>query len=426
MVDFVDKRIPTVLVVDDMNVNLIFISELLEDYNVITANSGEKAIQAASEKLPDLILLDIVMPGMDGYEVCLKLKNNDDTKDIPVIFATGNTDEGSIEKAYSVGGIDYVTKPFKPKELLARVKIQAEYAHVKKDLDEKIRLIDKNVSYSSTDTEGIITEVSEAFCQISGYTKEELIGQNHSILRHPDMDKKIFTELWRTIKKGHSWRGEIKNKRKNGLCFWADVVITPILDNNGKIIRYTAIRHDISDQKKVEILSITDQLTNLYNRRHFNDALPIEIRRAIRQGSQLSFLMFDIDFFKQYNDTYGHQAGDNVLSRLGELLQQKLARAEDLIFRLGGEEFGLIFTSKSAQSSIDLAENIRQAVIKLKIEHKKSKIFEYLTISAGLVCVDFSKDENRELDEVKLYKLADEELYRSKFEGRNRVNALVL
>ncbi len=136
--------------------------------------------------------------------------------------------------------------------------------------------------------------------------------------------------------------------------------------------------------------------------------------------------MFDIDFFKQYNDTYGHQAGDNVLSRLGELLQQKLARAEDLIFRLGGEEFGLIFTSKSAQSSIDLVENIRQAVIKLKIEHKKSKIFEYLTISAGLVCVDFSKDENRELDEVKLYKLADEELYRSKFEGRNRVNALVL
>ena len=426
MVDFVDRRIPTVLIVDDMKVNLILISELLEDYNVITASSGEEAIKIAKEKMPDLILLDIVMPGMDGYEVCLQLKSDEDTKDIPVIFATSKTDEESIEKAYSVGGIDYVTKPFKPKELLARVKIHVEYAFVKKDLDEKIKLIDKNVSYSSTDTDGIIIEVSDAFCKISGYTKEELIGQNHSIVRHPDMDKKIFTDLWRTIKKGDSWRGEIKNRKKNGLCFWADVVITPIMDNNNKAIKYTAIRHDISDQKKVEVLSITDQLTNLYNRRHFNDALPIEIRRAIRHGSQLSFLMFDIDYFKQYNDTYGHQAGDNVLSRLGELLQQKLSRAGDLIFRLGGEEFGMIFTSNSAQSSIDLAESIREAVMKLKIEHEKSKIFEYMTISAGLVCIDFSKDENREIDEGKLYKLADEELYKSKFEGRNRVNMLVL
>lgn len=425
MIGFCDKRVPTILIVDDAKSDLLFLSKLLADYDILTADNGPLAIEIATKKLPDIILLDVVMSDMDGYEVCSILKNNKNTKDIPVIFATGNMNEGSIEKAYSVGGVDYVTKPFKSKELLARIKIQLAYNNVQKELEEKIKLIDKNVSYSTTDTKGIITEASEAFCKIAGYTKEELIGKNHNILRHPEADKEVYTELWRTIKKGDIWRGELKNRNKNGVSYWADIIITPVLDNN-KIIAYTAIRNDSTARKKVEILSITDQLTNLYNRRHFNNSLPVEIKRCMRQDSCLSFVMVDVDFFKQYNDTYGHQEGDNVLARLGELLQQELYRAGDLIFRLGGEEFGLIYTTNNSDASIEMAQRVRKAVVKLNIEHKMSKDFNCITVSLGVVCVDFSKKSNMSLEDDQLYKLADDELYKAKKSGRNMVSALIM
>ena len=422
MISFSDKYVATILVIDDMKVDLILLSKILYEYNVITADNGISALEIANREIPDFILLDIFMPDMDGYEVCKRLKSKERTKNIPVLFASSSTDEESIEKAYNVGGIDYVTKPFKSKELLARVKTQLAYINMQKELEEKIKLIDKNVSYSSTDVNGIIIEVSDAFCKISGYTKDELIGSNHNILRHSDVDEEVYSKLWTTIEEGESWRGEIKNKKKNGLCFWADVVITPIFDKEGKIIKYMAIRHDISDQKRVEILSITDPLTNLYNRRYFNDILPIEIKRSIRNSSHFTFVMMDVDFFKQYNDTYGHQAGDNALARIGEALQHSLSRAEDLIFRLGGEEFGMIYTGSDSERSQEIVENIRKAIMKLDIEHKKSKVFKSLTISVGLVCVDFSKESNRNLDEDEIYKLADDELYKAKDSGRNRVS----
>jgi CheY-like chemotaxis protein len=114
---------PTVLIVDDTETNIDVLLDLLNDYDVIVAISGQSALEVAYEENPDLILLDIMMPVMDGYEVCEKLKNDETTKNIPVVFITAKTDEDSIERAYEVGGIDYVTKPFKPRELLARVKI---------------------------------------------------------------------------------------------------------------------------------------------------------------------------------------------------------------------------------------------------------------------------------------------------------------
>ena len=120
-------RTRTILVVDDTVANLDILVELLKDFDVIEATGGEGALEIVAEEEIDLILLDIMMSGMDGYTVCRKLKENEKTKDIPIIFITARTDEDAIEKAYDVGGVDYVTKPFKPKELLARVKIQMEH-----------------------------------------------------------------------------------------------------------------------------------------------------------------------------------------------------------------------------------------------------------------------------------------------------------
>ena len=420
------KDMPTILIVDDIEVNLYILGELLNEYNIMTASNGPTAIEMAQKYLPDFILLDIIMPAMDGYEVCIKLKENELTKDIPVIFCTAQTDESSIDRAYQVGGIDYVTKPFKSKELLARIKTQVAYADVQKKLKEKLELLNKYVSFSSTDTAGNITEVSDAYCEISGYSREELIGKNHNIVRHPSADPETYKGLWETISNGDSWSGEIKNLSKSGYTFWVDVVITPILDHFGRIKGYSAIRQDISYQKKVEQLSITDQLTDLNNRRHFNDVFSIEIKRSIRNGLVLSFVMLDIDSFKHYNDTYGHQAGDIVLSKIGKLLNTELHRAEDTAYRLGGEEFGILFTARGIESSKSIVNRILIAVRELNIEHKNSEVSDVITISAGLACIDFSKEKNHKLSENDIYKMADEELYKSKSGGRDRLSYISL
>ena len=128
-------RTRTILVVDDSVANLDILVELLKDFDVIEATGGEGALEIVAEEEVDLILLDIMMSGMDGYTVCWKLKENEKTKDIPIIFITARTDEDAIEKAYDVGGVDYVTKPFKPKELLARVKIQMEHQEMIEKLE---------------------------------------------------------------------------------------------------------------------------------------------------------------------------------------------------------------------------------------------------------------------------------------------------
>ncbi|EHP30264.1 response regulator receiver modulated diguanylate cyclase [Sulfurimonas gotlandica GD1] len=125
----------TILIVDDTETNIDILLELLSAYDIVVAIDGESALEIAYEDKPDLILLDIMMPGMDGYEVCKRLKSIEHTKDIPVIFITANTDEDSIERAYEVGGIDYVTKPFKPRELTARVKTQIKLKNLLSDLN---------------------------------------------------------------------------------------------------------------------------------------------------------------------------------------------------------------------------------------------------------------------------------------------------
>lgn len=421
-----EECVASILIVDDVNSNLLLMSGILSDYDIITSTSGKDALKIVQDRHVDLILLDITMPDMNGFEVCTELKSMKKTKDIPIVFVTSNSNEESIERAYEVGGVDYVTKPIKSKELLARVKTQVSYSMVKEELNEKLALINKYVSYSFTDTKGVITDVSDAFCHISGYTKDELIGHKHSMLKDPQTSNELYKSLWDTITKGNSWTGEIRNLKKDGSHFWADVIISPMCDKHGEIYGYSAIRHDITYQKKVEVLSVTDQLTALYNRRYFNDMFPVEIKRSIRQSTCISLLTLDVDFFKQYNDTYGHQDGDKVLQAIGTTMKNQAKRAEDLMFRLGGEEFGIIYTTNTPEDSVKIANRVKDSIEDLKIEHRRSSVSKYITISIGLACVDFSKEQNHYVNEDIIYKLADDELYKSKAQGRNRVSSVIL
>jgi diguanylate cyclase (GGDEF)-like protein/PAS domain S-box-containing protein len=282
-----------------------------------------------------------------------------------------------------------------------------------------VEIVDKYVITSSTDNEGVIISASDAFCEISGYREQELIGNTHGILRHKDMPAAIYKQLWDTIKCGKTWQGELKNRKKDGCFYWVHAYISPVFDEQGIITGYTAIREDITNKKRAEELAITDELSSLFNRRHFNSLLPQELARAEREHKCLALMIIDVDYFKPYNDNYGHQQGDKALQVVSGVLRDSLRRAGDFAFRIGGEEFGVIVTVDQGEDAYRVAENLRKAVEDLKLEHGYNPASPYLTVSIGIKIHQGSGTQAPQMDLI--YRLADDALYEAKGNGRNQV-----
>lgn len=296
-------------------------------------------------------------------------------------------------------------------ELESKVKLRtSELQKTNEKMKKYLDVIDKYVITSSTDIDGIITDVSEAFCKVSGYTKEELLGNRHDILRHPDTDNSLYEELWETIKKGKIWQGEIKNLKKDGSYYWVNAIISPIFGKDGKIEGYSSIRQNITDKKRAEKLSITDSLTSIYNRIHLEESFKEELNRAKRYKTNFSIIMLDIDHFKEVNDTYGHDVGDEVLIDTVNILKQNI-RATDILGRWGGEEFLIILPQTDILEAEQLAEKLRAAIY----NHNFSKI--------GKKTCSFGVSEFKDDDETSknIVKRADNALYEAKNLGRNRV-----
>ena len=293
----------------------------------------------------------------------------------------------------------------------------SEIEHAKHKLQKNIDLLDKYVITSSTDLDGIITESSQAFSNISGYTKDELIGKPHNIVRHPDMSSSFYAQLWKTLQSGKMWQGEMKNKNKKGKAYWVYATISQIHDKNGKHIGYTAIRQDISNKKHIETIAITDALTCIFNRRHFNSQLPRILNSARRNNLLISLVILDIDNFKEYNDAYGHQKGDEALKSVADRIVLTLKRSSDICFRIGGEEFAIIYAVDTKEQSLEFANKIRIDIESLHLQHAANIKREYVTVSLGLVC----KNANDIINEDTLFKEADDYLYKAKQSGRNKV-----
>ncbi|MBN2825165.1 MAG: diguanylate cyclase [Campylobacterales bacterium] len=415
----------TLLVVDDEIVNIKAIAKILDDnYILKVAKDGLSALEVIQSNPIDLILLDIIMPKMNGYELAKILKHEPRFCNIPFIFLTAKSDTSSIIKGFELGAVDYISKPFVKEELLARVNVHLQNyilhcsleKHIKK-LEHYAAIMDEHIISSSTDLEGNIIETSKAFERVSGYLKDELIGKQHNILKDSKMNQEVYRELWDTITQDKIRKGEIRNQTKEGVSYWTDTTILPEYDDEGIKIGYTAIRQNITAKKKIEEISIRDELTGLFNRRHFNKIFEDEINRAKRAQSEFIFMMLDVDHFKKYNDHYGHQEGDNALHQIGKVLQEHSKRSGDYPFRLGGEEFGFISQSQSKTQALKLAEDIRSSVEALQIQHIHNSKSGYITLSIGLFFRKLAKDESTK----SIYKETDELLYRAKESGRNRV-----
>ncbi|WP_457607028.1 diguanylate cyclase [Nitratifractor sp.] len=292
---------------------------------------------------------------------------------------------------------------------------------VEHQLKRMMEIIDQYVLFTQTDLEGKITKVSKAFEEFSGYSREELLGRSHRLLRAPDTPDSLYRDLWQTLRSHRIWhRDELKNLRKGGGAFWTQITIHPLRDEKGKVDGYMALRRDITSKKIFEELSMHDSMTHAYNRRAFNTLGPRILRETSRRGDPILFCLFDVDHFKEYNDRYGHLAGDRVLIAIAKTIQDELAekRNSDLLFRLGGEEFGFFIERVSSlQEARSIVENLLERIRALQIEHAGNEASGTITVSAGCFYCLTAEKEVMDLDRI--YSFADRLMYRVKERGRN-------
>lgn len=246
-----------VLVVDDSSFVRKSIKTILEtkNYKVSTVNNGQEAINFLENNHKiNLIFLDIEMPKVSGIQLLEIIKKDPKTKSIPVIVLSSTEDRQKYAYVIKNGAIDFMKKPFLTEEILLKADLhisQAEYidtiAEQAKELNEYKRVLNESDIVSKTDPRGIITQVNDNFCKISGFSQEYLIGKSHNVVRHPDMPKKVYEELWSQIEQHKTFKGIIKNLSREGTTYYVDATISPIIDIDGNIKEIIGIRHDITD-----------------------------------------------------------------------------------------------------------------------------------------------------------------------------------
>ncbi|MDD5716877.1 MAG: diguanylate cyclase [Sulfuricurvum sp.] len=409
----------SILIVDDEPTNLKLAALTLNAlYEIHFARSGEDALDYLEENTVDLILLDIIMGEMNGFDVAVQLRKDERTSRIPIIFLTGDRSEETIEKAFESGAADYITKPFRQKELLARVKNRIETETLKHDLhvswetnEHLLEIINSHVSYVKTDSKGIITEMSPSFCEMV-QCKDSFVGMNINILKSGHTSRELYEELWNMIEQGKKFSCEIENHNFKEGTNWYRSTIIPDLDKEGEIQGYIAFYTNIDDKVQYKHDAFTDHLTGLNNRAKFEAVMNEEIYRLKRYKHAFSIILADIDYFKEVNDLYGHDVGDIVLKEFSKILVENI-RQTDIVARWGGEEFVILCPNTNTEGAGALAETLR------------AKIEEYSFSDVGHKTASFGVTQcSREFDQKILFSKVDKALYQAKEQGRNRVCTL--
>ncbi|MCT7589148.1 response regulator [Aliarcobacter butzleri] len=253
----------TILIVEDSFVVREQLKDILtnRNYKILEANNEKDALKVVTLNKIDLILLDLELEKSNGYDFLIKNKKLIlEQLNIKVVIITGNISPTIIRDSFRLGVKEIIKKPFMIEELVLKTDILINNKDIEDEIVYKTHLlnqykntVDRSAIVSKTNEKGIITYVNEAFCNISGYTQNELLGKSHNIVRHEDMDSSIFKELWHNIKDLKiPWMGTVKNKKKDGNPYWIQTIINPILDENGNILEFIGIRTDITEIEKTK------------------------------------------------------------------------------------------------------------------------------------------------------------------------------
>jgi len=433
-----------VLIVDDAPETLKLLKEILsaEGYKTRPFSSGEMALRSIASEVPELILLDVRMPGMDGLEVCRQIKKEKRLKDIPVIFISGATDTEDKLKAFQAGGVDYITKPFQREEVLARArthvalhrsKIRLQQAEAKLKKSEQSLVIAQAVAHLGhweMDVDTSDVSWSDETFRIFGLHPHDIKPSYDAFLSvvHPD-DRARIAECIQSTRKGGEFDVEYRIVLPDGrerMVHGKGVLVAFRDSNRGpeiigtvqSVTEMVGVLQDITERKEMEWRlekeARTDSLTGCALRRYFFEIADQEFARSGRHGADLSVLMLDLDRFKSINDAYGHHAGDLTLKKLVQVCGGIL-RQEDLLGRLGGEEFAVLLVETGPALAFEVAERLREAIAAAEVGLDDGTCMRFTT-SVGLA----SKSAD-DPDFAAILKRADAALYEAKNTGRNRV-----
>lgn len=270
------------------------------------------------------------------------------------------------------------------------------------------------LSVAITDASGRIEYVNPKFVEVTGYPKSEVIGKNPRILKSGEHNTEFYQHLWGTLTSGASWSGEIRNKRRDGSLYWESVSISPILDADGNIRKYVAVKQEITEKKQLEEIlhqkANFDALTGLPNRTLFEDRLLLALKKVARNTNNLAFIMLDLDHFKEVNDTLGHDAGDELLRQAADRMKL-CVRDTDTVARIGGDEFAILLESITERTPHEITQRLLAELSQpFVILGKSCQI-------SGSIGVSFPKPEKANIESLK--KEADIALYQAKHNGRN-------
>jgi two-component system cell cycle response regulator len=448
-----------VLIVDDIahNIKLLETKLSAEYYDVIAASSGMEALKLAQEQLPDIILLDVMMPEMDGFETCAKLKGNAVTQHIPVIMVTALSDTRDKVRGLEAGADEFISKPIRDLPLFARVRALVRL----KTLMDAWRVREETSADLGLFEKSYISEETMKGVDIAFLTEEKVLVQRlQEALEQDQHTIHAFDTLesfCHALQKNHydiavstlyvggkdvlmpCSQIRVKEKNRNiPILLVAEEADEPLLLKaleigiNDYIMRpidsfelrarvrtqIRRLRYQQSLKENFEksiSLALTDDLTKLYNRRYFNAHLDSLLQQSAEQQKSVVLLVIDIDKFKTINDTYGHDEGDKILADVAARLTQGV-RDSDLIARLGGEEFVVVMPDARTGVGLQVAERLRNFMESYPFLLLSGQEV-LVTVSVGLACSNAVKGIGR----ASLLKAADEALYKAKRSGRNRV-----
>lgn len=446
-----------ILIVDDVPLNLLLMEKTLErpGLNLVTAQSGAEALKIVQEHDLALVLLDVQMPEMDGIEVARRIRTNGKTKHLPIILVTAASEEDrNVFEGYEAGAVDIIFKPIVPEILISKVgifcdlhrqrrliasqmeEIREQNAAMENEIAER-KAVEEELEESvvryrvliemSPEAVAVLVEEKVVFINTSVlnllryHAREDVLGRSLIDFVEPSFKEAVAAHLEQIERQGGQGEAlEATFQCMDGQSVKVSIQAACIVYQGEVAVQISM--QDITERKALEEelrnLSRLDSLTEIANRRAFDEWLEREWCRAKRGGASLSLILADIDMFKHYNDHYGHQAGDECLKAVAKALADVARRPIDLTARYGGEEFAIILPDTTVEGAVCVAENVAVSIDALQIEHAASSVADVVTISMGLASVVPEGDATIGT----LIAKADKALYEAKRAGRNQVN----